>query len=183
MLHQSYLPLLQTGCVGHPFPPTPVHNNLSIILHKDVGHGPLSEVREGDPQRDGCNHAPKWICDMHRHLFLRSVGHDALKVKQLVTMAGCIPPGVRCPLALLPRLPQLVPHHTPRQPVDCAIRNPINDSSLPQYPRQLKGGAHGAQACFPLDSIRCRYPCTRGGMLSPSHQSPEEVKLRLCRDG
>ena len=39
MLHKSDLPIFETGCVGHPFHPTPAPNKLSIILHKDIGQG------------------------------------------------------------------------------------------------------------------------------------------------
>ena len=53
MLHQCDLSWLQTGCVGHPFQPTPVTNILCVILHKDIGKGPLSEVTEGHPKGMG----------------------------------------------------------------------------------------------------------------------------------
>ena len=108
----SLTSLFEIGCVGDSFHSDPAPNNLSIILHKDIGQGPLSKVRGGDPQRDECNNVPQWISDMHCHFLGPSVGHGALKVKQMVSMAGCIPLGVTCPLALLPRLPQPVPHHT-----------------------------------------------------------------------
>ena len=82
VLQESNLPIFETGCVGHPFHHSPVPNNVSIILNKDIGQRPLSEVTEGDPQTDGCNDVPHRIFDMHCHLG-PSVGPDALKVKEL----------------------------------------------------------------------------------------------------
>ena len=87
VLQESHPPIFETGFLGHPFHPTPVPNNLCIILNKDIGQRPLSEVREGDPQRDGCNNVPRRIFDIHCHFLGPSVGHDALKVKQLVSTA------------------------------------------------------------------------------------------------
>ena len=87
MLHESSLPRLETGCVGHPFHPTPAPDNLSIVLNKDIGQPPLGAVREDDPQKEDCTNVPKPIFDMHCHIILPSVGHDALKVKQLVSTA------------------------------------------------------------------------------------------------
>ena len=87
VLDESLLPQVKLGCVGYPHQPPPVPRILSIVLNQNVRERPFGEVRQDDPQKAGFHNIPLCILDKNGHLILPSVGHDALKVKELIHTA------------------------------------------------------------------------------------------------
>ena len=53
------------------------------------------------------------------------------------------------------------------------MHNLFNNCGLAQNPYQLKGVAHSPRACFPLHSLQCIQPYTRGGGAVQSVKRPK----------
>ena len=87
VLDESLLPRVKVSCVGYPHQRPAIPHKLSIVLNQAVRQRPLGEVREDDPQKAGFHNASQWILHTHCHHILPSVGHGALKVKQLISTA------------------------------------------------------------------------------------------------